>query len=229
MVKRVYFLFTILSLAVFLSGCSQTVVKYQCADGSFVDSANSCSSVSCKTDCPQLDCANCPPKIEYKDKIVEKPVDVIKYQCYDGVFEIEKSKCKSPEVVNTGLSDGKINVTINSASSSESINQDLELLGWLKPQEGFEYLKIDITIKNNYRNLKYIALTIKDSEGYVYREQAVSSGFIKDYLPSDLGKGEFIRGSRILEVRKNTKFKELKIEALDDSYQSFEYKILFKD
>src|SRR3989338_5978457 len=52
-----------------LTGCSQTVVKYQCADGSFVDSADSCSSVSCKMDCPQLDCASCPVKTETKVEI----------------------------------------------------------------------------------------------------------------------------------------------------------------
>ena len=72
----------ILSILV-LSGCSQTIVKYQCADGSFLDSAKSCPSISCKTDCPQLDCNACTPKIEYKDRIVEKPVQVIKYQCAD--------------------------------------------------------------------------------------------------------------------------------------------------
>ena len=68
-----YLLLGILLISILaLAGCSQTVVKYQCADGSFVDSATSCSSVSCKTDCPQLDCANCPPKIEYQTKEVEK-------------------------------------------------------------------------------------------------------------------------------------------------------------
>src|SRR3989339_1716056 len=85
-----------------LSGCSQTVVKYQCADGSFVEFANSCTAVECQKNCPELDCTACPPTIEYKDKIVEKPVEVIKYQCYDGTFETLKTKCKNPEEVKTG-------------------------------------------------------------------------------------------------------------------------------
>jgi len=81
-----------------LAGCStQTVVKYQCADGSFVDSADSCPAVECQANCPELDCDSCPPKIEYVEEIVEKPVEVIKYQCYDGTFETSKSECESPE------------------------------------------------------------------------------------------------------------------------------------
>jgi hypothetical protein len=100
---------TVALLAVlFLAGCSQTVVKYQCSDGSFVESANSCSSVSCKTDCPQLDCNACSPKIEYKEKIVEKSVEVVKYQCYDGSFKTTQSSCPSPEEVKLSrLDDGK--------------------------------------------------------------------------------------------------------------------------
>ena len=62
-----------------LAGCSQTVVKYQCADGSFMDSANSCSAVSCKTDCPQLDCASCPVKTE--TKVETKTVTNTIYVC----------------------------------------------------------------------------------------------------------------------------------------------------
>ena len=57
--KKLIWILIITSVAIVLSGCSQTIVKYQCADGSFVDSANSCSLASCKTNCPQLDCASC--------------------------------------------------------------------------------------------------------------------------------------------------------------------------
>ena len=102
------FLGVLLIPIIALASCSQTVVKYQCADGSFMDSANSCSAVSCKTDCPQLDCTACPPKIEYKEKVVEKPVEVIKYQCYDGTFKTAQSSCSSPEEVKLSrLDDGK--------------------------------------------------------------------------------------------------------------------------
>lgn len=94
-----YLILGILLISVIaLAGCSQTVVKYQCADGSFVDSANSCSAVTCKTDCPQLDCANCPPKIEYQTKEVEKKVyvdkPVYKYQCFDGTNADSINNCK---------------------------------------------------------------------------------------------------------------------------------------
>jgi len=77
-----YLIFGIFLISIIaLAGCSQTVVKYQCADGSFVDSANSCSSVSCKTDCPQLDCASCPVKTE--TKVETKTVTNTVYVCSD--------------------------------------------------------------------------------------------------------------------------------------------------
>ena len=82
----------ILSILV-LSSCSQTVVKYQCADGSFLDSANSCPSVSCKTDCPKLDCASCPVKTE--TKTVERVVT--KYQCYDDTIKDNLKDCTTLE------------------------------------------------------------------------------------------------------------------------------------
>ncbi len=54
-----YLLLGILIVSILaLAGCSQTVVKYQCADGSFVDSATFCPSVNCKTDCPNCDDGN---------------------------------------------------------------------------------------------------------------------------------------------------------------------------
>ncbi|MBI2575088.1 hypothetical protein HYV82_04340 [Candidatus Woesearchaeota archaeon] len=90
--KRLILGVLLLSLIV-LAGCSQTVVKYQCADGSFEDSANSCASVNCKTDCPKLDCASCPTKTEYQEKIVEKPVQVLKYQCADESVKDRLSDC----------------------------------------------------------------------------------------------------------------------------------------
>lgn len=64
-------------LILVLVGCSvQTITKYQCADGSFVDSANSCSSRACQE-------SNCPPqKLAYK------------YQCFDGSTSDKITDCK---------------------------------------------------------------------------------------------------------------------------------------
>ena len=83
-------------LFLILAGCSvQTITKYQCADGSFVDSANLCPKVTCKPNYPQLDCANCPSKIEYQTKEVEKNiyVDKLKIECLDGVVKDKKEDC----------------------------------------------------------------------------------------------------------------------------------------
>ncbi len=88
-----------LILLLILTGCTQTVVKYQCADGSFGDSVENCGQVNALTNCPELDCNACPVKTEFKDKIVEKPVEIIKYQCYDGTIQTVKTSCKTPEEV----------------------------------------------------------------------------------------------------------------------------------
>lgn len=75
-----------------LTGCStQTVVKYQCADGSFVESADTCPSIECHTNCPELDCSGCPVKTETRTS--EK--EVIKYQCYDGTVVDKLSDCST--------------------------------------------------------------------------------------------------------------------------------------
>ena len=88
----------IVSIVVVYGCSSQTTVKFQCADGFFVDSANSCSSVNYKTNCPELDCVNCPAKIEYKDREVKKEVyinkPIYKYQCFDGTSADSITGCK---------------------------------------------------------------------------------------------------------------------------------------
>ena len=74
-----------------LAGCSQTVVKYQCADGSFVDSADACPAVECLTNCPELDCSNCPVKTE--TKVETKTVTEKIYVCPDLTEVKNKDDC----------------------------------------------------------------------------------------------------------------------------------------
>lgn len=80
--KILIFLFMTLLILV-LAGCStQTMVKYQCVDGSFVDSVNLCSSKNCpESNCPKLDCASCPVKTE--TKVETKTIEKILYVCPD--------------------------------------------------------------------------------------------------------------------------------------------------
>ena len=80
--KNMIFWLLIISV-VALSGCSsQTIVKYQCADGSFVNSVNLCSSKTCpEANCPKLDCASCPVRTE--TKIETKTVEKTLYVCPD--------------------------------------------------------------------------------------------------------------------------------------------------
>ncbi len=54
----------VVAFVLVLTGCSQTVVKYQCTDGSFVDSIDACPEVKCLTNCPELNCSDCPIQTE---------------------------------------------------------------------------------------------------------------------------------------------------------------------
>ncbi len=87
------FLISIIS-ALLIAGCSSsTIVKYQCNDGSFADSATLCAGKISQVaqDCPKLDCASCPTNI------VEKPVQIIKYQCADESIKDKLTDC--PQVL----------------------------------------------------------------------------------------------------------------------------------
>ena len=90
-----YLLLAILLISfIALAGCSQTVVKYQCADGSFEASADLCSSKTCpEANCPELDCSMCPVKIETK---VETKT-ITKYQCWDSSMKDNLNSCPKTE------------------------------------------------------------------------------------------------------------------------------------
>lgn len=169
-----------------LAGCSQTVVKYQCGDGSFVDSAGLCSSkTSSETNCPRLDCVNCPVKTEYKEKIVEKPIQVVKYQCADETIKDKLSDCPQiPEAQK--ISDIK---TFN--GDSDTVTDPI-------------YLKQGLTI---YK-LKYSG----DSNFQVYLidEEGDKSIFVNEAGKYDATKSEKItkEGYYRLEVEIGTSFTE---------------------
>ncbi len=102
------FLIGIVALLILvLAGCSlQTTVKFQCTDGSFVDSANQCSSKTCpETNCPKLDCTSCPPKIEYQTKEIEKKVyvDKLKVECLDGTIKDKKEECANIQEITKNM------------------------------------------------------------------------------------------------------------------------------
>ena len=166
-----------------LSSCSQTVVKYQCADGSFVDSANSCPSVSCKTDCPQLDCNACPPKVEYKEKIVEKPIQVIKYQCADESIKDKLSDC--PQIPEAK----KISKVKTFSGNSDTVTDQFYL------KEGLAIFKLKYQGKSNF-------------QVYIIDENGDKSIFANEIGNYDAPKSEKIskEGYYRLEVEIGTSF-----------------------
>ena len=179
-----YLLLGILLISIIaLAGCSQTVVKYQCADGSFVDSATSCPSVSCKTDCPQLDCASCPVKTEYKEKIVEKPVQVIKYQCADESIKDRLSDC--PQIPEAK----KISNVKNFNGDSDTVTDQFYL------KQGLAIFKLKYSGESNF-------------QVYLIDDQGDKSIFVNEVGEYDATKSEKImkEGYYRLEVEIGTSY-----------------------
>lgn len=131
------FLSTILLTAIIISGCiTQTTIKYQCTDGSFADSTDSCPKKDCITSCPELDyskcpqqkcpdldCSECPKQVETETK------EVIKYECYDGSVEEKLSDCDEPEpIIKYQCQDGTIKDSIKECDIIE-VNQKEENTG----------------------------------------------------------------------------------------------------
>lgn len=162
-----YLVFGVLLISIIvLSGCSQTVVKYQCADGSFVDSATSCSSVSCKTDCPQLDCASCPVKTE--TKVETKTVTNTIYVCADLTQVKSLNDCKTTEQKEIETSSSDLILTINGVRTARSIGDySLEELG-----SDEQYIIVDFSIYNKGLEKGYEFnpnwVLVEDSKGYSY-------------------------------------------------------------
>jgi len=124
--------FILLFFILFLfSGCSQTIVKYQCGNGSFVDSINSCPVIESQINCPKLDCASCPIKKEIETKNITDTI----YVCSDLKEVKNKEDCLNAdsegwyEIKTFTLSSGNSeSFTINSnkwryIASCSSINE----------------------------------------------------------------------------------------------------------
>jgi len=171
-------LISIVILGVFLSGCTtETITKYQCQDGSFKDSAELCSKVSCQTDCPELDCDSCPVKTE--TKTVEK--EVIKYQCSDGTIKDELADChavEEPEVEE--LSDYETSKhLINKKQTRDSFEFTVKYAGF----DGTDY-KVEFEVKNIGSESEYFqpgAIAILDSDKNQY-----DVGYSSDYTVSTM-------------------------------------------
>jgi len=88
------FVALVLSMVLF-SGCSNnTIVKYQCQDGSLKDTFVECSKIEdLEVSFPELDCNSCPVKIEEKIKEVTKTINEKIYVCNDFREVKNKDNC----------------------------------------------------------------------------------------------------------------------------------------
>lgn len=196
-----YFSLFILFLALILfSSCSQTLVKYQCIDGSFVDSANLCSAIECKIDCPKLDCAACPVKT--KTIIETKNITNNIYVCADLRQVKSLNECKTAEQIEIETTSSDLVITINDARTAHSIGDySLENLGTDE-----QYLIVDFSVYNkgieDGYNFNPNWVLIEDSKGYSYSYSWDSAqlskywggmaGVIVDYNSENRGELAFV-------------------------------------
>ena len=146
-----------------LAGCSQTVVKYQCNDGSFADSATLCASKisQASQDCPKLDCASCPTKTE--TKVEAKTIIEKAYVCPNGSESNEKKECFDTSV----------------KSLSSSVRNDVtEFMG----KEISHNLYIDGIFQNNLgKDIKNYQIT-----GILYKNGQVVATSSTDMIASNM-------------------------------------------
>ena len=123
--KKISFMLIVLIaiLGIFLTGCSETTIKYQCQDGTFKDTAESCSDVSCLTNCPEIDYSKCPqtkcPDLDCSLCPVQTK-EITRYQCQDGTVKEKLSECVSVNVEIETLEQNEpdLSITINNPSES---------------------------------------------------------------------------------------------------------------
>lgn len=207
--KKRYILLAILSILL-LTGCTetQTVTKYQCADGSVADTYAACSPRSCPAiSCPELDCSVCPAKVETKTET--RTVTNTIYVCSD-LREVEdKSDC-IPE------GDKSISTTINSHTISDT--------SWRgEADEGYEYHTFDLTVRNGgVTKLLMIDFKIKDSKGYIYDDDLFTSAGLLDKFDtiSDIAPGDFVTGKIIFQIKTDAILSYLTVEVIDENYKT---------
>jgi len=194
-------LLSIILLGVFLSGCTtETITKYQCQDGSFKDSQESCSEVSCQTDCPELNCDSCLVKTE--TKTIEK--EVIKYQCSDGTIKDKLADCpavEEPEVEE--LSDYETSKhLINKKQTRDTFEFTVKYAGF----DGADY-KVEFEVKNIGSDSEYFqpsAIAILDSDKNQY-DVGYSSNYPVSTMSNTILSGVTKKGFWIFEdIPKNS-------------------------
>ena len=75
----------LLIIVLLAAGCTSTVTRYQCEDGTIANTAEECATAQCP------DCPVCEPTIE--EKVVEKLVEITKYVCADSTITATKEEC----------------------------------------------------------------------------------------------------------------------------------------
>lgn len=212
--KKICAILVILSILL-LAGCTktQTVIKYQCADGNIANAYAACSPASCDTtSCPELDCAVCPAKVETRTVTNTEKV----YICADLREVDDKADC-----IPRG--DNILDVRINSHTTT-----DIGPQNFFQVREGYEYHIFDMTIQNNGA-VEFInfGFKVKDTSGYMYNDDFSSRLLLTDGILMDakIPPGEFIRGKIIFELKKDGTLTYMTITGIDKDYKTTERRI----
>ena len=148
-----------------LAGCSsQTVVKYQCVDGSFVDSADLCPKSDTQTNCPELDCSACGVEIQTKE--------IIKYQCADGTIKESISNCpqiqaesKKTTSSDFNLDDHRSNNANVIESQKASVSKIVFNSGILEIEYTSRWAGEDMAVREEFDIFKAITEEVKNNKG----------------------------------------------------------------
>jgi hypothetical protein len=235
--KKICVLLAILSILL-LTGCSETVVKYQCVDGSFVDNTAGCTSATCPaTECPKLDCSVCPAKIETRTET--RTVTERVYICPDEVTEVsDKEDCKTHFLSDAeyALGDeiiaGDFKWTFNSYTTESEIGE-YYMDTFMGVKADGEFLIIDTEVENIGKSAQYLMtnyVKIIDDQEREFSADATAAIYIKPSGSSfgfdNINPGIVKRGKLVFDVPSGLRIAKIRVISNQASDRFFNIKLL---
>ncbi len=219
-------LFVVVLAILFLSSCTQTLVQYQCQSGTFVERPDACPPVdrSQASICPELDCGACPQKIEYQEKIVEKPVvetkiktvEKIVFLCADGIKVVEnKEDCSY--TLGDSIVAGNFKWKFTEYMTLERIGAET-IFGFLGDVADGIFLIVNVEVENIGKTSEYLRtnnIKLVDGQGREYSTDSAAYYLEPDgsELPSfeEINPGINKKGKIVFDVPRNLKVADIRI------------------
>lgn len=131
--------------------------------------------------------------------------------------KIEKTKEKSNENDSNKVQKFKIGDTVEIKDYKVKVNKVSTSTGGkiIKPKDGYEFLKVDITLENISKESKAVSsilmFKVVDTDGRSYNQTITENQ--KGQLDGEVGPGRKITGEYIVEVPKGSKDLELEFDS----------------